>query len=446
MAKAADCELLQLEVNQAFSPKKNKKFRANMRDLEWMYEQCSSGELFQLYSGDRSKLTLFDMQTYRQWKSHIEYERVVNFRRLRQKTIFIQPLVLSPDEQEKSGYESTEIYQPVLDLLRFYCESFFTGMTVTIASPIDISTIKKVTKRVHTKTNREQFLVGDLLKYLKSICPKSAFSMVGVTMVDIYPGPEWNFVLGQASITTGCGVFSFGRFFKTSPHAERKVAESCQIKEMWILIRVMTHELCHIFGIKHCYYFQCSLNESSSISEAATQPLFVCPICLKKLRKSLQFHTLERYKILLDATREIQRAVCEALQVHFPANEHSPTPSPGLMTGEGGAPLGIGSETGESETNRQSGEPPSSIRDQAADKSASDASPCGTLHHHPGKLSNGITSSDDQLMSSLPRELWHSEQLEYFSKAIGWLERTIANLEQFEIKWTERKILANGKK
>lgn len=233
-----DWEALQLEVNQAFSPQKNKRFTSRMPDLDWMYDQCSSGELFQLYAGDRSKLTLFDMQTYRQWKSHIEYERVIHFRRQRQKTIVIQPLVLSSGTQEKSGYVDTEIHQPVLEYLRCYCEVFFTGMTVKVASPIDISTIKRVTKRVHSSTNREQYLVGDLLKYLQSICPKYAFSIVGVTMVDIYPGPEWNFVLGQASITTGCGVFSFGRFFKTSSEVDRVIAESSQVKELWILLRV----------------------------------------------------------------------------------------------------------------------------------------------------------------------------------------------------------------
>ncbi len=242
----SDMDALRVEVEQAFSRRKKKKFKAHMRDLEWMYDHCSSTvvsrELFDLYTGDRTKLTLFDMQTYRQWRSHIDYERVIHFRRLRQRNIIIQPLVLSRIEQERAGYMDTEIHQQVLELLRYYCECFFTGMVVRIAPPIDISTIKKITKRVHSKTRREQYLVGDLLKYLQSISPRDAFSIVGVTMVDIYPGPEWNFVLGQASTTTGCGVFSFGRFFKVVPQLDRKLAESCQVKEMWVLMRVSSSD------------------------------------------------------------------------------------------------------------------------------------------------------------------------------------------------------------
>lgn len=244
-----DFDALRIEAIDAFCRRKRKKLKAHMRDIEWMYEHCTSpnSELFQLYGGDRSNLTLFDIQTYRQWRSHIGYERVVHFRRLRKRAIVIQPLVLSSSVQESAGYKDTEIHQRVLELLCYYCESFFTGMSVRIAPPIDIGTIKKLTKRVHKKTLREQYLVGDLLKYLQSVCPRDAFSIVGVTIVDIYPGPEWNFVLGQASLTTGCGVFSFGRFFKSKLQVDRRMAESCQLKEMWILIRVGRYILLYKF-------------------------------------------------------------------------------------------------------------------------------------------------------------------------------------------------------
>lgn len=215
----------------------------------------------------------------------------------------------------------------------------------------------------------------------------------------------------------------------------------------------MTHELCHIFGIKHCYYFQCSLNESSSISEAATQPLFVCPICLRKLRKSLQFQALERYRILLDATREMQRAVCEALQVwseHFPpTNQIAASPSTEGVVSDASAPV-VSDELESDYISDHSSSPGMRTHpalNHATPDSDRDQSPCGTLHHHQ-KPSNGITESADSestLVSSLPRELWHSEQLEYFSKAIGWLERAIINLEQFEQKWAVRKQSAIGK-
>ena len=53
-----------------------------------------------------------------------------------------------------------------------------------------------------------------------------------------------------------------------------------------------------MFGLQHCYYFECALNESSSIAEAERQPLFLCPVCLRKLHKVLKFDVAERYRLL----------------------------------------------------------------------------------------------------------------------------------------------------
>ena len=37
------------------------------------------------------------------------------------------------------------------------------------------------------------------------------------------------------------------------------------------------------------------MNESNSIAQAAQQPLFLCPICLRKLHKVIKFNLKERY-------------------------------------------------------------------------------------------------------------------------------------------------------
>jgi len=67
----------------------------------------------------------------------------------------------------------------------------------------------------------------------------------------------------------------------------------------------MTHEICHMFGLHHCYYFQCAMNESSSIAEAEQQPLFLCPVCLRKLHKVLKFDVSKRYQLLHDKMSDV---------------------------------------------------------------------------------------------------------------------------------------------
>lgn len=57
------------------------------------------------------------------------------------------------------------------------------------------------------------------------------------------------------------------------------------------------------------------MNGSSSVSEAITQPLFLCPVCLRKLQKFLGFDVLERYQDLLK--------ICGLLQDEYPSQSMS---------------------------------------------------------------------------------------------------------------------------
>ena len=59
-----------------------------------------------------------------------------------------------------------------------------------------------------------------------------------------------------------------------------------------------SHEICHVFGMSHCAYFACAMNESKSILEAERQPLFLCPVCLRKLHKAIDFDIVKRYRAL----------------------------------------------------------------------------------------------------------------------------------------------------
>jgi len=57
-----------------------------------------------------------------------------------------------------------------------------------------------------------QLLTGDVLDLLKTRLPEDAFALLGVTMMDLYPDPNWNFVFGQASLRDRVGVYSFTRY------------------------------------------------------------------------------------------------------------------------------------------------------------------------------------------------------------------------------------------
>ena len=238
----------QLEILPAFTGRRKKSKSRSQKTpaLAWMYSQCSGAEpqIFPSYSGDLSKVPPYEHQSYHYWKSVMESERFAHPVRYRRRTILIQPLTHS---QASSGYKHTEIHPSVLSHLCSFCEKFFLGMTVEVAPPVDLSQIRKLTRRVHQTTNREQFLVSDIRKFLQSQRPSRAFCILGVTVADLYPSPEWNFVLGEASQAQGGGVFSFGRYFNSTAastgDADNEVregdgGETEQLRNLWVLMRV----------------------------------------------------------------------------------------------------------------------------------------------------------------------------------------------------------------
>ena len=70
--------------------------------------------------------------------------------------------------------------------------------------------------------------------------------------------------------------------------------EEYQLLE-WRAIKVLTHEISHMFGLKHCVYFTCLMNGSKSDRKLT----FLCPVCLRKMQDAIKFDFLARYKGLL---------------------------------------------------------------------------------------------------------------------------------------------------
>ena len=81
--------------------------------------------------------------------------------------------------------------------------------------------------------------------------------MIGLTKEDLYPGPQWLWCFGWASFTAGVSSFSFKRYgpdfdkINGPQKDENLLMRSCHI---------MTHEICHMFGLRHCIYFECLMN------------------------------------------------------------------------------------------------------------------------------------------------------------------------------------------
>lgn len=165
-----------------------------------------------------------------------------------------------------------------------YCARFFSTEVVALPT-LEVSELK-AESRVNEYTGALQLKTGDVIAQLDRQKPDDAFAIVGVTMIDLYPGENWNFVFGQANYRRSVGVFSFARY--GDPDTEWPLVQERGAK-------VMAHEIGHMYGLLHCIYFDCLLNGANSLDEMDRAPHALCPVCLRKLQRSCGFEVLPRY-------------------------------------------------------------------------------------------------------------------------------------------------------
>jgi archaemetzincin len=183
-------------------------------------------------------------------------------------------------------------HSTLLDGLRRFGSEFF-ARELQVLPPLDIER-NKITTRRNRFTDAVQLKTRDILPALARSLPADAACVLGLTAFDLYPHDTWSFVFGEALLGDRVGVFSIARYdpaFYGKPADDRSLIlrRSC---------KVLAHEACHMFGIKHCVFFNCLMNGSNHLAESDRRPLHLCPVDLRKLHWSLGFDMLERYRRL----------------------------------------------------------------------------------------------------------------------------------------------------
>ncbi len=63
--------------------------------------------------------------------------------------------------------------------------------------------------------------------------------------------------------------------------------------------RVVAHEIGHMFGMCHCIYYNCRMNGMMTLEEGDRRPSDMCPVCIRKLQKTMNFDMKKRYQALM---------------------------------------------------------------------------------------------------------------------------------------------------
>eukprot|EP00931_Biecheleriopsis_adriatica_P109447 TRINITY_DN83708_c0_g1_i1.p1 TRINITY_DN83708_c0_g1~~TRINITY_DN83708_c0_g1_i1.p1 ORF type:complete len:588 (+),score=84.37 TRINITY_DN83708_c0_g1_i1:22-1785(+) len=230
--------------------------------------------------------------------------------------IYILPFSNPGTDQTKVGTF------PDLEVLRSFVEAWFS-LPCKLLPPEAVHQRKRVRHKSNGHAKDRQYSAQDILSEMKSLVPRDAYCLIGITMEDIWSG-ELNFVFGLASLRDRVGVFSFCRQDPAWYRPSCRLVDSKIVTEYpterqpgdaEILLRrahgTLSHEIGHQFGMRHCQFFNCRMRGSNGLKESDVWGDDMCPVCLHKLSwnlacgsqrgapSSLAAWCMERYNNLL---------------------------------------------------------------------------------------------------------------------------------------------------
>lgn len=188
----------------------------------------------------------------------------------------------------------TKKHKEIAELTKEYMAIHF-GTEVKELSPMSLSKIPASARRVHPSWGNKQILSTYILdKVLKPSLPKDAAALIALTSSDLWPGKNWNFVFGQASIRERVGVWSLYR------NGDPKKSEESYKLCLRRTIKTAIHETGHMFSMYHCTAYECCMCGSNHREESDRRPLYFCPECMAKVCWAARIDPVKRYRKLRD--------------------------------------------------------------------------------------------------------------------------------------------------
>ena len=198
----------------------------------------------------------------------------------------------------------SEAHAKLLKTLQQFMAIIF-GLEVKFLPAKNLAIIPKEAQRTNPFIGQRQLLTTYILEQLlKPERPADAVAVLAITNVDLWPGKNWNFVFGQASLMERVGVWSTAR-----------MGDPVKDEQLFMrrVLQVAVHETGHIFGIKHCIAYECCMNGANHQEESDATPLVFCAECDAKLWWASRLDAAKRakelaafakqYKLETDATQ-----------------------------------------------------------------------------------------------------------------------------------------------
>lgn len=111
---------------------------------------------------------------------------------------------------------------------------------------------------------------------------------MAISEKDLFPSGDWNFVFGLASYENRVGVSSIYRL------EDGHLDSANYIRTLSRLIKIATHEIGHMFSLRHCIHAKCVMNGTNHLGETDATPARACSECQQKLLWNLRYDNRKR--------------------------------------------------------------------------------------------------------------------------------------------------------
>jgi archaemetzincin len=200
------------------------------------------------------------------------------------------------DVQPLGSFNASQ--RKIVDLAAKF-EGIFFQLPVRVSEDLPLSVVPGKARRTHPEWKTPQILSTYVLdRVLKPRLPDDAIASIAFTGSDLWPGKDWNFVFGQASLADRVGVWSIYRF------GDPKASDESFRITLRRTLRTAVHETGHMFSMGHCIYYECVMNGSNHLEEADRRPLWLCPLCLAKLCHATGADPRKRFEELIAFAKE----------------------------------------------------------------------------------------------------------------------------------------------
>ena len=135
-----------------------------------------------------------------------------------------------------------------------------------------------------------QYCTDSIRKKCNNLISSDAYCTLILTDVDLYPNSlfrKFNFVFGEADYNSNFGIFSYYWFMENTNNLES-------------ILKIITHEIGHMYNIDHCIDFNCLMCGFGCTSELENWSMTMCPNCINKLYLVSRFDVSKRHRELMN--------------------------------------------------------------------------------------------------------------------------------------------------